>query len=136
MAADDAPSDRLTELCQSNALLACAFAELRDNRITNATANALAAVQVSDAEFAEFLELAIREVPQRSVYGLVLSLPEYIGRRGAGYAALDYWLARGNPTQPEIFSLAMRMMGIANPDVVVWWHQRLTTVVRQGNGYY
>jgi hypothetical protein len=129
-------ADRLSELSASNALLGAALTELRTTRISNATADALVRVSVTDAEFAEFLDLAARDAPPTSVFGLALSLPEYIDRRRAGHEALDYLLTHGNMRDGMIDQVASRMTGVTTPDAVVWCHQRLTTIIRRDNNYY
>jgi hypothetical protein len=128
--------DRLAELCEANALLASALAELHDLGITNATADALVGAHVTDGELGEFLELAARDVPPVNLFGLALSLPEYIDRRRAGHAALDYCLSCGGLGERQIDSVAFRMIDVSTPDAVVWCHHRLTSVIRLDNEYY
>jgi hypothetical protein len=136
MSAEAASRDRLTELSDSNALLASALAELRGGGISNATADALVGVRVTDGELSEFLDLAARDAPPASVFGLALSLPEYIDRRRAGHDALDYCLSHGNLGENRLEDVAKYMLGVTTPDAVVWCHRRLTTVIRRDNPYY
>jgi hypothetical protein len=128
--------DRLSELCGSNALLAGALEELRTTRISNATADALVGVRVSDSVFSEFLALAARDLPQSSMFGFTLSLPEYIDRRHAGHDAFDYCLAHGGLTEQQIFSVTLRMKEVTRPDAVEWFHHRHTAVLKGDNEYY
>jgi len=127
--------DRLAELSSSNALLAAALAELRDGGISNATADALVGVEVTDRELSEFLDLAAREAPPTSVFGLALSLPEYIDRRRAGHEALDYCLSHGGLSERRIADVALRMIGVTTPGAVVWCHRLLTSVIKLDNEY-
>jgi len=128
--------DRLDELSRSNALLGVALGELRTTGISNATADALLDVEVADAELAEFLDLAARDAPQTSVFGLALSLPEYIDRRRVGHDALDYLLTEGNLDKGQLDFVSARMSGVTSPDAVLWCHRRLTTVIKVDNSYY
>ncbi len=125
--------DRLGELAARNALLRSALQELRDTGISNAVAEALITVDVTDTEFDEFLSLAARGIPDASVFGLALSLPDYLDRRGAGRDALDHCL--GVLPARLLDHVALRLEKLTTSGAIMWWHDRLTTVVRN-DGYY
>jgi hypothetical protein len=126
--------DRLGELAARSALLGSALSELRGPGISNALADALATVDVADAEFDEFLGLAARDVPEASVFGLALSLPDYLEQRGAGRDALDHCL--GVLAARQLDHVATRMEKLTAPEPLMWWHDRLTTVVRDDACYH
>jgi hypothetical protein len=128
--------DRLAELADGNALLGSALSQLRDKGISNATADALVGVGVTDAELAEFLALAARDVPRANLFGLAISLPAYLDRRGAGREALEHCLEPGTLTADELEHVFLHMNRATTPEVVVWWHTRLTSVLRDDNFYH
>lgn len=126
--------DRLSELAARSSLLGNALDELRGQGISDAVADALVRANVTDAELDEFLGLAARDVPATSLFGLALSLPAYLDRRGAGRDALDRCLAA--LTDRELDHVAPRMAQLTSTEAIMWWHDRLTTVVRNDTHYH
>lgn len=121
------------ELASSNALLTAALQELRGSGMSNAVADALVSVSVTDAELAEFLDLAAQESQGHALFGLALSRPQYLNRRGVGFEALDQCLSRLG--DKDLRHVGMRMSRMTSPTVLDWWHSRLTSVVRNDGSY-
>jgi hypothetical protein len=119
--------NRLAELTEKNALLAAAWNELSGPGITDATAAALVDVRVSGTEFAEFLTLATRAAPDANVFGLALSLAEYIDRRQAGHEALDHCLRSGTLTAHQLYFVRSTLTELTTPEAVNWSHTQLLT---------
>lgn len=128
--------DRLVELSSSNPLLRTALQELRSDGISNATADALISAQVDDFDLSEFLSLVVRELEGRQLFGLALSLVDYIDRRGVGQEALDYCLQPGRLTEPQAFHVGARMQSVNTPEALVWCHSRLTSMIRSDPAYH
>ena len=130
------PPDRLTELASSNAVLRVALTELRGGGITDATAEALVSVRADDVDLSEFLSLVVREVHGSTLFGLALTLVPCVARRGSGHEALDYCLQSGRLADWEMASVGMHMRQARTPEAVVWFHSRLTSVIRSDPYYH
>ena len=128
-------ASRLDDLAAASPILTAALSELRAGRITNALAEAVTQARVSDEHLSEFLSLAARQLPADALFGLALSLPEYIDRRHAGHDALDYCLTHPALADRRV-ALAARLPGVSNPPAVQWCHSRLTTVIREDSVYH
>ncbi len=128
--------DRLTELTSSSGLLTAALAELRGVGLTNATAHALASSKVADVELSEFLRLAAEDtLRSQQLYGLAISLIQYIDERGVGQQALDFCLTSGRLEDWQIEYVGMQMQYVKSSAAVLWCHSRMTSLIRNDTYY-
>ena len=130
------PPDRLSELTSSNALLRTALLELEGEGLANSTADALVSAQIDDFDLSEFLSLAARKVAGKQLFGLAVSLPEYIDQRGVGHEALEYCLRPGKLEDRQTAYVGMHMQYVTQPAAVVWCHARLTSLIRSDACYH
>lgn len=121
-------SDRLAELAERSVDLATALEQLRGAGLQEVVGghDVLADADASDAELDEFLSLAVRAAPDHVLFGLALSLPACIVRRGAGREALDYCLSERQLTERQREHVHTRMDKIPRPgETVCAGHRRL-----------
>jgi hypothetical protein len=129
--------DRLTELASSSGLLAAALAELRRVGLTNATAQALASSKVADVELSEFLSLAAEDtLRSQQLFGLAISLVQYIDERGVGQQALDFCLRSGRLEDWQIEYVGIQMQYVKSSAAVLWCHSRMTSLIRSDTHYH
>jgi hypothetical protein len=86
--------------------------------------------QVADTVLDEFLSVAVRDLSDRVIFGLALSLPACIIQRGVGQEALQYCLDHRNLTPAEVTSVWDRMARPGGPsESLRAAHRRIATVV-------
>src|SRR5215207_1147136 len=87
--------DRLAALANTDPGLSEALRQLRrgGGLYAGTGPDALHNADVSPEVLEEFLTLAVREAPDDQVFGLAVTLPGLIYRRGAGQEALDVLLS-------------------------------------------
>jgi hypothetical protein len=130
-------ADRLTELASCSGLLDAALAELRGAGLTNATAQALASSKVADVELSEFLSLAAEDtLRSQQLFGLAISLIQYIDERGVGQQALDFCLRSGRLEDWQIVQVGMCMTNAESDAAVLWCHSRIISLIRSDACYY
>jgi hypothetical protein len=130
-------ADRLTELVSSSGLLAAALAELRADGLSRATAQALAVSRVADVELSEFLRLAAEDtLRSQQLFGLAISLIQYIDERGVGQQALDFCLKSDLLERWQIEYIGMHMQYVKNSTAVLWCHSRMTSLIKSDTYYH
>lgn len=127
---------RLEELAASHPFLGTLLLELRAQGISDATADAVIAAPVDDADLSEFLELVVKELGGRQLFGLALSLVHYVDRRAVGNQALDYCLHPGRLPEWQRQHVLLRLQGCSSTASVVRSHSKLTAVPRDDAVYY
>ena len=129
-------ADRLSELTSSSGLLRTALAELRGKGLSNSTAEALVSSKVADIELSEFLNLAAEETSgSTQLFGLAISLVQYIDERGVGHQALDFCLRSGRLEDRLVESVGRQMQTVKSTAAVLWCHSRMVSVIRS-DAYY
>jgi hypothetical protein len=123
--------DRLMELASSDAGLTDILGQLRGAGLREVVGpDPLLRAQVADTVLDEFLSVAVRDLSDRVIFGLALSLPACIIQRGVGQEALQYCLDHGNLTPAEVTSVWDRMARPGGPsESLRAAHRRIATVV-------
>jgi hypothetical protein len=116
-------------------LLRTAWSELRGAGITNAMADVLVSARIPDGELSEFLRLAAQEVQGQQLFGLAISLPQFIDERGVGQEALDSCLSPGRLNDDQMNWVAMYMADVKTQAGLAWCHSRLTSQLRNDVAY-
>jgi hypothetical protein len=128
--------DRLAELASSSTLLAAALRQLRGEGLANATADALVSSGIADVELSEFLALISEEISGSQLFGLAISLPEYIDKRAVGHKALQACLRPGRLDENHLGMVGMSMKHVKNPEAVVFCHHLQVTVINNLGAYH
>lgn len=132
----ESPPDRLLAIASTSPLLQAAWEELCDKGITNATADALTHSGVSDTMLDEFLSLAVRELRGGKLYGLAISIIDYIDQRGVGHDALDYVLKSDHLDDTDIRLVGAHMKNVKDKAAIRWCHSRLTRQIKTDTFYH
>lgn len=106
-------ADRLAALAESDPGLSEALRQLRHGGglRDGAGPDPLHNAAVSPEVLSEFLTLAVREAPDDQVFGLAITLPGLIHRRGAGREALDVLLSERPLDATRLDFVDMHMEG-------------------------
>ena len=132
----DQAADRFAELAASSGLLTVALDELRGDGLSNATADALVSSNVTDIELSEFFALAAEELSDFQLFGLAISLPEFIDKRGVGHKALEACLRTGRLSASRVAWVARRMQHVESPAAILYCHGLMTSTVRNDERYF
>ena len=128
--------DSLAALASADPILSAALSELRGGRgLSDRVADALVTVPVQDALLSEFLIGAAREASGHPLFGLALSLPQYIDVRGVGQEAFDHCIEPGRLTEDERIHVTLRLVRMTRPAAVLWAHSRLTSRLQDAGAY-
>lgn len=119
--------DRLSQLASTSADLTEMLKQLRGDGLAEEVGrDRLLDADSTDEVLDEFLSVAVREVSDQVIFGLALSLPICILRRGVGQAALDYCLAHRALLEDERTDIRNRLSNLRGVnESICEQHQRL-----------
>jgi hypothetical protein len=135
----DVTNDRLQELASSSVDLTQILEELRGAGLREVVGfDPLLHADAPNAVLDEFLSLAVREAPEHVIFGLALSIPACVIKRGVGAEALEYCLAHRNLSPADLDFVFSNMSARPGPqESLCAAHRRVSTVaVRAGHTAY